>query len=251
MTRFRVGMGVTTGGPGAGEGTLTATAWVFDLPGCRTIGGSVEESRSLLPVAIAEYLAWRDGRADGPFEFDVVEELRRNDEFCFEDDKRPLSDEDLNQGIQGLEVAFEGFSRLVQPLPDLVLDWKPPATSVRIDAIYSDVRTIREMAEHVAAAMTFHIRGVGRAVERVPPPADPKDLRQAYEVAAERLRRLDAEERSGKAYRRETPRGEAEWSARKAIRRMINHMRFHTGEAANRLTWPTLGVPVVLQGPRE
>jgi hypothetical protein len=224
---------------------------VFDLPGCRSVSGSIEESLALLPVAIGEYLAWRDGHAVEPFDFEVVEEVRRDGEFCFEDDKRAVTDEDLESGIASLTKAYEGLSGLLKPLPDVVLDWKPPATSVRIDAIYADVRTIREMAEHVAQALTFHVRGVGQAAERVPPPADPKDLHQALAVTVERLRRLDSEERSGKMYVRETPRGTSEWTARKAIRRLINHVRFHTGEAAGRLTWPTLGVPVVLQGPRE
>ena len=248
MTRYRVGVAVTSGGPGTGP---NATAWVFELPGCRTVSGSVEESLDLVPVAIGEYLAWRDGRAEGPFDYEVVEEVRQEGEPIFEDDRRPVTDQDLEAAIHSLTKAYEGLSGLLKPLPDIVLDWKPPATSVRIDAIYADVRTIREMAEHVAQALTFHIRSVGHAEERVPPPADPKDLHQAFGVAVERLRRLDHEERSGRLYVRETPRGTSEWTARKAIRRMVNHMRFHTGEAASRLTWPTLAVPVVLQGNRE
>jgi hypothetical protein len=257
VNKYRVGVGITAGGAGAGEGALSVTAWVFDLPGCRTISGSVEESLALVPVAIGDYLSWLDKHsarpldAAEPYEFEVVETVKQDDEFCFENDRQPVTDEELDRGIRYVGFAHADLAALVRPLPDVVLEWKPPPTSVKIDAVYADVRTIREIAEHAATALTFHLRGVGHATERVPSPDDPKSLQQAYEVTVERLRRLNAEERAGTAYKRETARGVAEWSARKALRRIINHLRFHTGEVATRLAWPVLGVPIVLQGPRE
>jgi hypothetical protein len=248
VTTYRVGV-ESRGG--------NVTAWVFDLPGCRSISGSREETLALVPVAIGEYLAWLDAHharpldAHEPFDYEVVEDMTVDVEGCFDDDRRPVSDEDLERGIRYIGFAHADLASLLRPLSDTLLDWKPPATSVKIDATYADVRTIRDMEEHVATALTFHLRGVGHVTDRVPSPDDPKNLQHAYEVTILRLRQLDAEERGAGSFKRETPRGEAEWSARKAIRRIINHVRFHTGEAAVRLAWPALGVPVVLQGPRE
>ena len=248
MNKYRVGL-ESRGG--------NYTAWVFDLPGCRSISGSREETLSLVPVAIGEYLAWLDSHharplvASEPYDYEIVEEIDVTGEACFEDDRQPVSQDELERGIRYVGFAHSDLAALLRPLPDTVLDWKPPASSVKIDASYNDVRTIRDMEAHVASALTFHLRGVGHATERVPSPDDPKDLQQAYEVTIMRLRQLNAEERGAGSFKRETPRGEAEWSARKALRRIINHVRFHTGEAAIRLAWPTLGVPVVLQGPRE
>ena len=248
MTKYRVGLAVS------GD---TAAAWMFDLPGCRSISGSREETLALVPVAIGEYLAWLDTHharpltAAEPYEYEIVEEVRGNDELCFEDDRKPVNEDELERGIRYIGFAHADLASLLRPLTETVLDWKPPATSVRIDAVYADVRTIREMEAHVATALTFHLRGVGHVTERVPSPDDPQNLQHAYEVTVNRLRALNAEELGGTAYKRETARGETEWSARKALRRIINHVRFHTGEAAIRLAWPTLGVPVVLQGPRE
>ena len=248
MTKYRVGLAIAE---------TNVTAGVFDLPGCRSISGSREETLALVPAAIGEYLAWlerhhaRPFDSDEPFEYEIVEEVSENGEFCFEDDKQPVEDEELERGIRYIGFAHGDFAALLRPLPEVVLNWKPPASSVKIDATYNDVRTIRDMEGHVATALTLHLRGVGHAIERVPSPDDPKDLQQAYEVTIERLRSLNAEERGGTAYRREGPRGEMEWSARKSLRRIINHVRFHTYEAQVRLAWPTLGVPVVLQGSRE
>lgn len=249
MTTFRVGID---------NRPDNVTAWVFDLPGCRSISGSREETLALLPVAIGEYLAWLDTHharplnAMEPFEYDIVEEINGDGgDLCFEDDRQPVGSEELERVIQYVGFAHADLAALLRPLSSTVLDWKPPATSVKIDAVYDDVRTIRDMEAHVATALTFHLRGVGHVTDRVPSPDDPKNLQQAYEVTILRLRQLNDEERGGTAYKRESPRGESEWSARKALRRIINHVRFHTGEAAIRLAWPTLGVPVVLQGPRE
>jgi hypothetical protein len=248
MTTYRVGL-ETRGG--------NVTAWVLDLPGCRSISSSREETLSLVPIAIGEYLAWLDTHharplnASEPYGFEVVEQIDVDAEACFEDDRQPVDAEELERGIRYIGFAHADLASLLRPLPDTVLDWKPPATSVKIDASYEDVRTIRDMEAHVASALTFHLRGVGHVTERVPSPDDPKNLQHAYEVTILRLRQLNAEERGAGSFRRETPRGAAEWSARKAMRRIINHVRFHTGEAAIRLAWPALGVPVVLQGPRE
>jgi hypothetical protein len=248
VTRYRVGVEARD---------QNVTAWVFDLPGCRSISGNREETLALVPIAIGEYLAWLDIHharpldATEPYEYEIVEEINVTGDYCFEDDRRPVDEAELERGIRYIGFAHADLASLLRPLGETVLNWKPPATSVKIDAVYADVRTIRDMEEHVATALTFHLRGVGHVTERVPSPDDPKNLQHAYEVTTLRLRQLDAEERSGTVYKRETARGEAEWSARKAIRRIINHVRFHTGEAAIRLAWPTLGVPVVLQGPRE
>ena len=248
MTKYRVGLETRD---------ENVTAWVFDLPGCRSISGSREETLALIPIAIGEYLAWLDTHharpldASEPYEYEIVEETVVTGDACFDDDRQPVDEAELERGIRYIGFAHADLASLLRPLSETVLTWKPPATSVKIDATYNDVRTIRDMEEHVATALTFHLRGVGHVTDRVPSPDDPKNLQHAYEVTILRLRQLNAEERSGTAYKRETARGEAEWSARKAVRRIINHVRFHTGEAAIRLAWPTLGVPVVLQGPRE
>ena len=230
--------------------------WVFELPGCRAIGGSVDEVRELLPVVIAEYLSWLDERGEVtreafPLDFQVVEEVTSTAEFCFEADKAPLSAEELEQGISRLVLTHQDLVEIVRPLPDVVLDWKPPASAVKIDNIYPDVRTAREMASHAAGSMSFFLRNIGdpsAAVATAPP-----DLFAAPETAFSRLRALSDSERSG-VFRRPNPRTpgvEAEWSVRKVLRRTANHLRFHTREVQQRLCWLTLGLPEVMPVSRE
>jgi hypothetical protein len=230
--------------------------WVFDLPGCRAIGADEDDVRALLPVVIAEHLAWLQGHGQTAenatgITYKIIEDVESITEFCFEADKLPLSEEEIEKATQSVASAYGDLDRVSRLLPEQVLDWRPPVSAVKIDAIYPDVRSVREMLSHAAGALTFHLRGVGDAVARVPTPADGSDLEAAFEVTVARLRALNDEERAGTAYRRAGPRGEAEWSARKSIRRMVNHQRFHTKEIEQRLCWLTLGVPEVLPASRE
>ena len=41
--------------------------------------------------------------------------------------------------------------------------------------------------------------------------------------------------------------GTERWTARKVVRRVISHERFHTAEIQQRLTWVLLGAPSIQQ----
>jgi hypothetical protein len=230
--------------------------WVFGLPGCRSIGGSVDEVRELLPAAIGEFQAWlawhgEQSLAEEGTDFEFVEDVSSNAEFCFEADRQPLQAGGVAMVIEWLRFAQRDLADRARFLPATVLNWKPPASAVKIDQIYPDVRTINDMLSHVVSALNFHLSGVGDLTKRLPAPEGPLALDAAFDLAAARLRALNAEELAGEVYRRSTPRGESEWSARKALRRVLNHVRFHTREIEQRLCWLTLGVPEVLPVSRE
>jgi hypothetical protein len=57
----------------------------------------------------------------------------------------------------------------------------------------------------------------------------------------------------GKLYVRVNQRSgaEMEWTARKVMKRIISHTRFHTKEVEQRISWLTLGVPEVIPQNRE
>lgn len=222
-------------------------AWVFDLPGCHARGGSLDEVRDILPVVIAEHLTWLMGHGvatdtSEPVAIEIVEEVVSQSEFCFQHDSLPLSRDQLEDGIRRCEFAREDLVRLVEPLTDPVLDWRPPASAVRIDEIFPDVRSIREMVDHATNSAGFFVRNVLPTGEG----------RYNWEETLEVLRGLDENARN-QVHRRPNPRtgAESEWSARKVVRRVIDHQRFHTKEVEQRLAWLLLGVPEVLPASRE
>ena len=163
----------------------------------------------------------------------------------------PLADADLQIAVRRVGFAQDDLAKAIEHLPEAVLDWRVPPSAVRIDNIFPDVRSIRDMLGHVASAMSFHIRGVGDVATRVPAPEGTPDLATARDLTIARLRALTDEERSGRVYKLSGPRGESEWTARKAIRRIINHQRFHAREIEQRLCWLTLGIPEVMPVSRE
>jgi hypothetical protein len=248
---------VTTWTVGLARREASADAWVFGLEGCRAIGDDVEEALSLVPVVIGEHLAWLASHGEAVdlklTGYEVVEEVDAvgRSEYAFEADSAPVTAAELETAIRRIEFAQADLVALAGSLPDVVLDWRPPESSVKIDNIFPDVRSIREMLTHVAQAMSFHIRGVGQAAQRVPDLDGPPDLGRALETAVARLRSLDGDELAGTVYTVAGRNGEAEWTVRKSLRRVINHQRFHLKEMQQRLCWLTLGIPDVRPVSRE
>jgi hypothetical protein len=107
------------------------------------------------------------------------------------------------------------------------------------------------MLAHASGSGGFFVRNVGDEAWS-PPDPDPSDIGRVRRAGLERLQSLTDGERST-VYRRPDPRrgGEAAWSARKILRRLINHERFHTKEIEQRLAWLLLALPEVMPVSRE
>jgi hypothetical protein len=244
MTNYRVGL---TKREGAVDG------WVFELPGCRAVGMTVAETVELLPVVIAEHLTWLklhgETQVSEGFDFEVVEEVANNGEFCFEADSEPLTLNEIETATRRMGYSLDDITVIAEPLSPVVLEWRPPASSVRADERVPDARTIREMLEHAAGAEGYFLRNI---VEPQPdqPTAPGTDFRRIREATLSHFGSLNLAE-SARVYKRQGPRGVAEWSARKVLRRIINHQRFHTREVEQRLCWLALGVPEVIPASRE
>jgi hypothetical protein len=229
---------------------------VLELPGCRAIGSSKDEVHSLLPVVTAEYVSWLRGhgeRVEEATKFDVVEEVEPSaGDFAFEADKQTLTDSQLDACIRFMSYAQQDLLMLVESLSAVLLDWKPPASSVRIDAIYPDVRTIREMIDHVRTVEpNFYVRTVTEPEGAIAAPPAPPELTDVHDLSESALRSLGRGDRS-RVFERPNSRGAiGQWTARKVVRRAINHKRFHTREIEQRLCWLTLGLPQVLPMSRE
>lgn len=225
-------------------------AWVFDLPGCCAIGRSDDEVRSLLPLVIAEHAAWLTGHGiaienPDPAAFSIVETivLEVAEERCFADDKAPLNVNELTVAINRLGFSRQELLGITRQLPDILLDWRPPTSSVSVDAWEPEARTIREILNHVASTEGYYRRSL-YASEPRKMEAEPQSLFLQRERVLARLRELGAQPEN--ALFHSVWRSEPEaWTVRKALRRLIWHERFHTREIEQRLAWLSLGVPKV------
>ena len=243
---------------GLTTGTGGVEACVFDLPGCRTVAPDRQAVLALVPVAIAEHLSWLCGhgevvRDDSPFKLEVTEEVDvttlldvADGEFVFQDDLRPVTEEEMGSAVRRMGFARQDLLKLVGPLPEPVLDWHlPPTAAVRVDDWAPEVRSIRGIVEHIANADGYYAANVGDTPWPRMGDAERADLLGQRQRAIDRLRALTAEERSQLFQRRQPwqKEGHEHWTVRKALRRFVEHERFHTREIEQRLAWLLLGVP--------
>lgn len=232
----------------------SADAWVAELPGCRAAAGSLRDALDLLPVVAGEHLAWLAGHGEpvdpaAPFDYEIVEETEARGEFTFGVEREAMSRDEMETAIRHAGYAHADLMMRLRGLPDVVLDWVPPASSVKIDQIFPDVRSIRMMLEHLTVVQANYY--IGSLSESPAEPQSPT-LAGLHESSAKRLRAL-SDETLGKLYVRTNARtgAEMQWTARKVMKRIISHTRFHTKEIEQRISWLTLGVPEVLPQNRE
>jgi uncharacterized damage-inducible protein DinB len=234
-------------------------AVVFDLPGCTGAARDEATVGEMLPIVIAEHLAWLDKHGDVtrdafPFEVEVTERVDvealdgiADGELLFEAFARPASPADVETAIRRLAYAREDLLAAVRHLPDQVLDWCPPASALAMDEWQTEVRSIRKILGHIAGADGYYAGNVGDALwERVRPGETP-DLFDMRHRAIERLRSLSLAELAARWDRRQPwqTEGVEKWTVRKALHRFIVHERFHTREIEQRLAWLLLGSPVL------
>ena len=109
-------------------------AWVFDLPGVVVGGKSLREIEVMLPVVIAEHLAWLRNHDERVEEVEGWEIVDRHDprgstsaggEFCFAVDRELLPQHELDQFVTRMEFARADLLDEIATLPEALLDWTP------------------------------------------------------------------------------------------------------------------------------
>jgi hypothetical protein len=238
---------------GAVDYADTVHLWVLDLPGCITGGPTFDAAAAMLPVVIAEYEGWlrSHGERLAPGEgWEIAERLdgrafdATGGEFCFEDDCEPLGREELERGITLMNYARADLLAALSPLPDAVLDWAPPRSTVaHFDAWAPEVRTIRDIERHVMQLEAYYRDGLrdGPSSGIFGDVTDPTAERGQ---TVTQLRALSDHDLS-RTWRPVRPGRTAaeEWTVRKIFRRTISHERVHTAEVAQRRSWVLLGIP--------
>jgi uncharacterized damage-inducible protein DinB/predicted RNase H-like HicB family nuclease len=240
MTRYPVYLEIADDG--------RCMAHVLDLPGCIVRAPSRDEALRRLPDAIRDYHAWlrRHGEpatpGEEPVEVEVAGESTGFGPFdpgdaaaLFPPDREPVTQEGMEHLFRLMAHTRADLLALVrdpstgsgQALPDEVLDWQPGPQSF----------SIRRLLRHVGNAEEWY---VSRLVppETLPPEWEHDEELPIFEflemerrTAVAWLRQLTDEERSGVFYPTHwTQHPEEPWTARKALRRFLEHEREHTAQ---------------------
>jgi predicted RNase H-like HicB family nuclease/uncharacterized damage-inducible protein DinB len=221
---------------------LPAGPWMAHvpaLPGCNVRAATRDAALAQVPDAIQAYLAWlrRHGEpepgADDPIESEVAGE---SDGGPFDPgdaaallppDREPLTVEEMMVYLRRMGYARADLLALVEGLPESLLDWVP----------FPGVFPIRRVLRHVGNAEEWY---VSRLVAPETLPVEwqrDRDLplfeflEMERRTAIARLQDLSEAERSQVVYPAHwTDHPDEGWTARKALRRFVEHEREHTGQ---------------------
>ena len=224
-------------------------AHVPDLPGCFVRAPTRDEALSGVLEAILEHLDWlrRHGEpvpsAEESFEFKIAGESRgygpfdrRSAAALFPPDWESITPKEVARHFRLMAYARADLLALVRDLPDEVLDWQPDPQSFNI----------RRLLRHVGNAEKWYVSRI------VPPETLPPEwerdkdlaplsiiefLEMTRRTAVARLERLTEEERADVFYPVGwTDHPDEPWTARKVLRRFLEHEREHTRQVQGILT---------------
>lgn len=213
-------------------------AHVLDLPGCVVRAATRDEAVRRLPEAIEAYYCWLRQHGEPapdpgePVQVEVVAEIAGPGPFdpgdtaaLFPPDREPVTPGEMEGLFRLMAHNRTDLLGLLQDLGDDLLDWEPGAGSF----------SIRRLLRHVGNAEEWY---VSRLVppDTLPPEWDEDDALPIYEflemerrTVLGRLRQLSQEERSGIFYPVVwTDHPDEPWTARKVLRRLLEHEREHT-----------------------
>lgn len=212
-------------------------AFVPDRPGCWVFGRDSDSALSKVRAAAEEWSDWLSShgekvRPDARLLAEPAEILHVNynpalagkPEPLFWSEVPPVSGRDIKRVVQLMEYSRNDLLELASGLDDRTLRWRPAGRP----------RSIRNCLRHIAVCEWWYITRLD-----IPLPKDfPKDvfdlLRYTRKMAVGTLRSLPREKRTG-IFQPEEDRSPVcdLWTARKMLRRFVDHERLHTRYIAN------------------
>lgn len=214
---------------------------VLDLLGCIARGTTTGEALEATPGAIRDFLRFlqRHGdRVDPEAEFStaIAEHVMEgpwlgdgNPEPGFAPDFEPLTLEEQGALLDRLGWLRDDLLEMISSIPPDQLLAEPEGRG----------RPIIKIVDHIADAQGAYLRaGLGPAPELAPalravrqgPETMPAALSHLWALSMARLRAMSEKERT-----RTVRRGQKTWSARRALRRMLEHDWEHLVEIRERL----------------
>ena len=213
-------------------------AHLLDLPGCFVRADSREAALAALPAAIGDYHDWLRRHGEdvddpaGSITLNVAEIGGRVGPFdpgdkaaLFGPERRPLSREEMEYTLQLAGYNRADLLALVRPLSDEIRQWRA----------HPDAMSINRALRHIGNAEQWYVSRLV-APETLPPQwADDEHmplfdfLEMTQRTVAERLRQLSDEELGQVVVPQHfAVQPNEPWTARKVLRRLLEHGREHT-----------------------
>lgn len=215
-------------------------AHILALPGCIARAPTQTEALHQLPHVIRAYHDWlrRHGEAapplDEPVEIAIADMSTGFGPFnpgdaaaLFAPDRQPITPDEIDDHLRLMSYSRADLLALVRTRPDQILDWQLDAQSF----------PIRRLLRHIGNAEEWYVSRIAPP-ETLPPEWEHDEdmpvmdfLEMERRTAGARLRQLTEAERSQVFHpQRGTRHPEELWTARKAMRRCLEHEREHTAQ---------------------
>jgi predicted RNase H-like HicB family nuclease/uncharacterized damage-inducible protein DinB len=215
-------------------------AHVPDLPGCFVRASARDEALRRLPDTIRDHCAWlrRHGEPASPqdeeFEIQIAGEDAGVGPFDPGDaaallptDREPVTLEEMEWHFRLMGHSRSDLLALASEIEDDVLDWQPAP----------DEYTIRRLLRHIGNGEKWYVSRIV-PIDSLPPEWDADEdlsplayLSMERRTALARLRQLTEDERTRvfhPSFRTSHP--QEAWTARKVLRRFLEHEREHTAQ---------------------
>jgi len=214
-------------------GPQATGAFAPDCPGCWVFGRTKERALEKVRIAILEWYDWLDQYgethpdAGDEIEVETAEMLRVNynpleagkPEALFWSEVLPIQKDDIARTVRLMGYSRDDLLSLVSTITEESLDWDPPGKP----------RTIRNCLEHIAYVEPWYITRLNFSL----PEDYPKDvfelLNYTRSTVVNCLHDFPARKMKGifQPKKNKSPVCDL-WTARKVLRRLVDHERLHT-----------------------
>jgi len=207
-------------------------AFVPECPGCWVFGRTPERALEKERLIVQEWFSWlrRHGEQvvePAEIELEVAEMLRVDynpveagkPEPLFWSEIPPITPGDLVRTLQLMGYSREDLLELVQGLDEETLDWQPPG----------EPRTIRNCLQHIAYVEPWYLSPLGIELPRDYPKDVFELLEYTRKIVIDCLSNFPKEKMAGVFQPGKDPSPVCNlWTARKVLRRLVDHERLHT-----------------------
>lgn len=223
----------------SGPKRQTTMVHVFDLLGCNVSGPTTEAALDATPGEIHAYLTFlqRHGEAVDPaaaFETVIAQHVMEGPRIGYGDPQSGFEPDFVALTAPELTSYLQRFRWLGQAIADRL-------AGVSADLLSQEPgegRTLRAIGQHLSEAQGFYLRYLTGKIEGLPQaqhavresPDSAAALGEVWRLNAERFATLTPRELSVRV-----PHGQVTWTARRALRRSLEHAWEHLREIEARL----------------
>ena len=223
VTKIFVCLEIGEGGTGA---------FVPDYPGCWVFGRTPRSALRKVKVAVGEWYKWMENHGEHissatNFEVEIAEMLRVNynpveagkPEPLFWSETLPVSKKDVEKTICLMKYSREDLLELVSNLNDERLKWHPK----------NKPRSIENCLRHIAHVEPWYITRLNVDLPCKYPKNVFRMLNYTRKIVIDFLKDFPREKMHGIFQPKKDPSPVCNlWTARKVLRRLVDHERLHT-----------------------